>query len=69
MKNMRLYRKNQKGDFYIAWQMVLGNDEMLAVDNMLEPDGPDFVIQVDSHLIYIMGAPTLTEGEKRLIPL
>lgn len=58
MKNVRLYRKNAKtGEMYVAWHMVLGNDEMLEVDNLLEPDGPDFVHQIDNHIVQIQGKP------------
>jgi len=56
MKAMRLYRKGKDGEYHVAWKFVLGPDEMLEIDNLLEPDGPtEFVHQIDSHLVQIRG--------------
>jgi hypothetical protein len=58
MKNVRCYRKSKNGELYCVWKFVLDNDMVLEIDNMLEPDGPDFVEQFDNHLVRIKGVPS-----------
>jgi hypothetical protein len=64
MKNLRRYRKTKKGEWRLKWTGTLGDDEMLEIDNLPEPDGPDFDHQIDNHLWQFFGEPEIQRKAK-----
>jgi len=68
MKNVELWKIDKDGKSHVVWKYMLGDDEELEIDNLPEPDGPEFWQQIDSHVLVVIGHPVADLPKSRRYP-